>query len=247
MVPESNSLKKTYGSMQLKQPEQRFCLARPRTNMTALGFRKKPRLVIWQPALWTPDAGHRRLEICGDSKVIINWVNGVWPAKFMPYTREIGKVQRRLHELVNVFDVRPKRDVCDFCRHIYRELNTEADRLAYKHASEWSLEAYSEPAPRIRGFFDGSVQGDKAAFGWIVFALDVDKVDSRENWVHVASKSGTLPDTASITAAELEGLSSITSFLRAYYISYEDAMADMECTTNINHKLVRVLTLADLL
>ena len=116
-------------------------------------------------------------------------------------------------ELVQCGIVRPRQDCADFCRHIFRELNGKADELANRHCNSWHLEAYSKPACCVRGFFDGSVKGDKAAFGWIVFASCVGD-DEMSSWEPVACKSGCLPDGATITAAELEAALSLLLFLQ---------------------------------
>ena len=121
--------------------------------------------------IWAMHDGHCRLEICGDSKVVINWVNAEWPSKFLPYSKAVGRMQQTLHTLVADFAVRPRLDSCDFCRHIFRELNRDADALATKHCNSWSLEVYATPSSRLRGLVDGSVQGHKAACGWVVLAL----------------------------------------------------------------------------
>ena len=55
------------------------------------------------------------------------------------------------------------------------------------------------PAGCIRGFFDGSVHGKRAAFGWIVLGSSCGDSDM-SSWQIVAHKSGCLPDGATIAA-----------------------------------------------
>ena len=70
--------------------------------------------------------------------------------------------------------------------------------------------------------------------------------DDMQAWSEVASKSGSLPDGATITAAELEGLSSLISFLHAYYQSYDKALSNICAYSPMNYQIIRSLVLADL-
>jgi hypothetical protein len=99
----------------------------------------------------------------------------------------------------------------------------------------------------LRGFFDGSVQGHKAAYGWVVLALRPGGEDSAKDWTQVASKSGTLPDGASITAAELTGVTCLISFLQSYYTSYKSALTNIKGTNSLDHNRIQMLALAELL
>ena len=142
-------------------------------------------------------------------------------------------------------DVRPRQDSADFCRHVFRELNGQADALANRHCNTWQLDVYDKPATCIRAFFDGSVRRGKSAFAWIVLACPSGDADM-QLWKAVASKSGSLPDGATITAAELEGSLSLLSFLHSYYQSYHKALADISAFPSMDYVTIRSLTLADL-
>ena len=206
---------------------------------------KKARQVTWEKQAWSLDPGTRRLEICGDSRVIVNWCNGVWPVKFTPYARCVSELQRDLHHLAKTAKVRPREDCADFCRHIFRELNQEADAMANRHGSSCHVKEYGEPAACVRAFFDGSVKGKRAAFGWVVQECSAGDQDMSK-WRTVATKSGSLPDGASITAAELEACSSLVSFLSSYYKSYEEALGRITMDRLMNYNSIRVLFLAEL-
>ena len=109
----------------------------------------------------------------------------------------------------------------------------------------WHLETFSNPASCVRGFFDGSVKGDKAAFGWIVLASCAGDEDM-SLWKPIAYKSGCLPDGATITAAELEAALSLVSFLHSYYQSYDKASHNICTYAPMNYDIIRSLALADL-
>jgi len=141
--------------------------------------------------------------------------------------------------------IRPRTDSDDFFRHIYRELNTEADRLANLYEDTWTLEYYGEPARRIRAFFDGSKRPSKSAFGWIVYVCDGGN-DEISDWKTLATRSVVLPKQATITAAELEACSSLVSFLRAYFIGYAQALEAIQTRSFMDYRAVHILSLANM-
>jgi len=239
-----------YGLLSTRPLEQRFGKrslggVANRGGPPPAAFSKAARQVVWEPQNWSSHDGSRRLEVCGDSSLIVNWVNGIWPVRFLPYCRRVASVHLQLHKLVAQGAVRPRQDTADFCRHVFRELNGRADELANRHANTWYLDPYTTPATRIRAFFDGSVRANKAAFGWIVFTCP-DGDQNMEQWRTVASKSGSLPDGATITAAELEGALSLVSFLHSYYDSYDRAFANICTYSSMPYNTIRSLLLADL-
>ena len=147
-----------------------------------------------------------------------------------------------------------KVDLRRWAEHIYiyiyiyiyiHQLNNQANALANRHANTYHLEHYLKPAICIRGFFDGSVHGKRAAFGWIVLGSTCGDSDM-SSWQIVAHKSGCLPDGAAITAAELEGSSSLVSFLHTYYQSYQKALDNISTYASMNHDIIQSLALADL-
>ena len=242
-----NSLSKfvdaAHDQIGLKTNEARYAKKPCRRCVAVVPPAKKPRLVSREPQSWA-DSGNR-MEICGDSRVIVQWVNGVWPTRFLPYARCVQQVHRKMHGMWCQNSVRPRTDSADFFRHIYRELNTEADALANKYADSWSLEYYEAPAKHIRAFFDGSRRPSKAAFGWIVYASSANG-DEISDWKPLATRSCVLPQQATITAAELEACSSLVSFLRAYYLGYTQALQTIQTQSLLDYRAVHILSLANM-
>ena len=140
----------------------------------------------------------------------------------------------------------PRIDTADFCRHIYRELNTVADRLADRYRNEWMLVPYTNPSKRIRAFFDGSKRGNKAAYGWAVFVLPTDSMDELSALQPIATKSCLLPDGASVTSAELEAASNLICFLHAYFHGYDEAISTISKFPTMDHRTLQQLTLAEM-
>ena len=71
----------------------------------------------WNVA-WPSDA-HRRLEVLGDNKVVVNWMNGAWEVVVDQFVRWF---------LGGTFW--PRTDENDWCRHIFHESNKAADTHA---------------------------------------------------------------------------------------------------------------------
>ena len=93
------------------------CSKRPRDD-------SDPWNVAW------PSDSHRRLEVLGNNKVVINWMNGAWEVKgdehAVPFCGVVDHFVRWF--LGGIF--RPRTDEYDWCRHIFRESNKAADTHA---------------------------------------------------------------------------------------------------------------------
>ncbi len=142
-------------------------------NPATLGDRlqpplKRPRLVAHQAVKWDLGGASHRVEILGDSLLVINWAMGVWYPRFLPYLRRMIKVQRMFEGMLDSGMVMPRTDASDIFRHIYRELNAEADRLAGSSTPS-EVFPYMDPMPYLRFQFDGSSTKDRSGCGWILY------------------------------------------------------------------------------
>ena len=82
----------------------------------------------WNVA-WPSDT-HRRLEVLGNNKVVINWMNGAWEVKSEEHAIPVRGV---VDQFVGWFlggTFPPRTDENDWCRHIFRESNKAADTHA---------------------------------------------------------------------------------------------------------------------
>ena len=122
-----------------------------------------------------------------------------------------------------------------------------ADSMAGQHQHSSMIVPFDVPAKRIRASFDGSKTNHGVAFGWAVYSFEPSLPDDPEKWQLVATKSGVLPEQASITAAELEGASSVISFLQSYYQGYIKASANITARATMNYRDVQALELAELI
>eukprot|EP00973_Karenia_brevis_P045707 6329188-Karenia_brevis.AAC.1 len=62
--------------------------------------------------------------------------------------------------------LKPRHETADWGRHIYRELNTQADELAGRHVLSYERVDNAVPYTCFRLFFDGSVSQSGSGGGW---------------------------------------------------------------------------------
>ena len=116
----------------MRSIESRF-QGRLQPTSTVKPIRNRPRLVFREPVKWTADSDHRRLEILGDSKLVISWLNGQSKCLYRAYNARVQIMHKMVEELGEAHDFRPRLDSADRGRHVYGELNTDADALANQH------------------------------------------------------------------------------------------------------------------
>ena len=68
-----------------------------------------------------------RIQILGDSNLIVNWMNGKWKINNQKFKMMVQKTQNTMDKT----DIRPMGDHLDMFQHIYRNWNQEADRLTH--------------------------------------------------------------------------------------------------------------------
>ena len=89
----------------------------------------------WNVA-WTSDT-HRRLEVLGDNKVVVNWMNCAWEVQGDEHAVPVRGVVDQFVRWYLDGTFRPRTDETDWCRHIFRESNKAADT----HAN-WLMDNY---------------------------------------------------------------------------------------------------------
>ena len=82
----------------------------------------------WNVA-WPSDT-HRRLEVLGDNKVVINWMSGAWEVKGDEHAVPVRGVVGQFVRWFLGGTVWPRIDENGWCRHIFRESNKAADTHA---------------------------------------------------------------------------------------------------------------------
>ena len=166
--------------------------------------------------LWSlPTSNAKRLEILGDSRLIIHWVNGLWRCKFKVYDQRVAILHSILTELMVTHGVAPRQDCDDWGRHIYRELNAEADALASRHSFEHREYTSERNFSYFRLFFDGSCSCRGSGGGWALYGSTRIEEDSLEEWTRIADMSFPLGQRSTMTITEMEACLWAIAYLAA--------------------------------
>ena len=117
-------------------------------------MKKREKLRIWDPA-WR---NQMRIQILGDSNLIVNWMNGKWKINNPKFRMMVQKTQNMLDKT----HLRPLGDHLDMFQHIYRDCNQEAKRLTHaarEKGATWNSYVMEEGAriEAVRSFFDTGV------------------------------------------------------------------------------------------
>ena len=177
---------------------------------------KRPRLVGRPVITWQllPTAAIR-LEFLGDSKLIVNWMRGVWDMKYKVYRNRVEQLSSQWDCACQQFFVAPPTDCADFHRHIFRDLNSEADAKANfgrEHVNcSWSCPLSPNIFCCFRLYCDGSLKDGACGAGFIVYA-SAGPGTQDDNWIQLAWMSYRVEAT-SITAAELEAMAGAQAFI----------------------------------
>ena len=152
----------------------------------------------------------------GDSALVINWLNGLWRCKHRLYDARLALLHGFLETMGAEFGVMPRAGDADFGRHIYRELNGEADALAGRHAFTYVEHTSQCDFVCFRFFFDGSCAGTGSGGGWTLYGAADVLCDDEAEWTRIASLSFALRAGSTVTAAELEAAVWGTAYLLAH-------------------------------
>ena len=86
-------------------------------------MKEREKLRIWDHAWWN----RMRVQIMGDSILIVNWLSGKWKINHQKFRAEVRNTQN----LMDRTDIRPMGDHLDMFQHTYRDWNQEADHLTH--------------------------------------------------------------------------------------------------------------------
>ena len=111
---------RAYGFLSMQSLEQRFGANRNLPSPRGETARKKPRTVSRLPVYWEPRLSVPRLEVMGDSTLVINWLNGVWKCNHQVYDERVRLLHSILERASNMYYLAARADDADVGRHIYR-------------------------------------------------------------------------------------------------------------------------------
>ena len=153
------------------------------------------------------------LEIIGDNKNVIDWLNGTALVDASAYKPRVALLIQALAGSWDRNGLITKTASADWFRHVYCELNTKADELAnlamdQQCTSQWSRpKCYLRPF-RLRGWFDGGRRNEQLrACGWVLQASFQQETEnctwSSISWANVLLRPRTSSVEAELTGAEL--------------------------------------------
>jgi len=157
-----------YKNLNIQSLESRFGKTSGDKNLVLEPMRKRPRIVFREPVAWC-GGEDCRVEVLGDSMLVVNWLNGIWRCRYHYYNNRLRLGHHMIQQMSTEVGARPRQDAADWGRHIYRELNVEADKLANQHRHEQTVLSTAKLYKRFRLFFDGGVTANAAGGGWILY------------------------------------------------------------------------------
>ena len=110
--------------LNLKPPESSCACDAPVERSKRPRDDSDPWSVAW------PSVTHRRLEVLGLNKVVINWMNGAWEVKVEVHAIPVRGVVDQFVRWFLGGTFRIRTDENGWCRHIFRESNKAADTHA---------------------------------------------------------------------------------------------------------------------
>ena len=119
---------------------------------------------------WQVFAGTTGLEIIGDNQTVINWTNGVAKVDDAHYIKIVADTTCALYCAWRVNLIVPRLPHSDWARHVYREFNAHADKLATQailfQASDIQVARSPSNPTKVRAHFDGGCREGLASAGW---------------------------------------------------------------------------------
>ena len=141
--------------------------ARPKPNRSAeqaftpaKTSRAEPLL---RPLLWDDACTQARINLQGDSLIVINWINARWRVKYKACAVVVRHVWNVLFSWMSTSEVLPPRRGSDYARHVRRKFNTHADALAGTYVGGCCVHVPMPNGPRgglWQVEFDGSYTED---------------------------------------------------------------------------------------
>jgi ribonuclease HI len=177
----------------------------------------------------------------------VNWVNGLWRCKFSIYDKRLAMLHTILQDLASDFGFRPRLDDAEWSRHIFRELNQEADAQATRHVDSYTAHCHEKGLRHFRICFDGSCSSSGSGGGWVLYGTPGAKMDAPEEWSRISELSFPLQKGATVTAAELEACLSSLAYLKAWMQGPIEAARHVQTWRPLDTSRFKLLELSGLI
>eukprot|EP00959_Pyramimonas_sp_CCMP1952_P407715 8544782-Pyramimonas_sp.AAC.1 len=79
-----------------------------------------------QATIWGPGMEGIAIEMCGGSKMVVQWLRGVWACDNSGYAKRIARIQNIMYCMCEQHNTRCPTHGKEFWKHIYREANAYA-------------------------------------------------------------------------------------------------------------------------
>ena len=175
-------------------------------------FTKNPRVLSDILLPWTLYETEIGTEIVGDNEIVINWMNGQAAASSQDQKHRVEELTNQLHCSWLQGLIAPRMPSAEWCRHVYRERNMEADRLANEAMDDCASATWHtcNKFPRMQqlcAHFDGGKRGDiAAACGWHLQGSHEVEPNGEPVWHTLAWGSLLLDPRITSSEAEFSGL-----------------------------------------
>lgn len=179
-----------------------------------------------------------RLDVCTDSLVICNWIEGVWNVTDPDPAQPTQEAQELLAEL-RLHGVGSASAPAPMIRHITRDLNGPADRVSRGREDAVELRETSRSLQYLRLCCDGSVAAAGAGCGWVLWALSGPMDTGADQAVQVAAAHFALPHWLRTSDAELCAVRSGLAFIKTLATSGLLGPAEVDCSVRLSPHAVR--------
>ena len=158
--------------------------------------------------IWDRGSGNQtRVQIVGDSNLVVNWMNGRWKINNQKFRVEVQKTQH----LLDKTDIRPMADHLDLFQQIYRDWNEGADRLTHEARERgacWNSFTVNEGSKiaAVRAYFDGGVRRqqdqkvkNRVGSAYVIQTSErIEEVAEKMEWRTITEVEKALDDDATV-------------------------------------------------
>ena len=218
----------------------------PRGGMRPACNQATPRVCVDVPIDWSGISSDEKVRmnkgiptvIRGDSSVVTGWHSFRMACRSPQYRDEVRSNGTGLLRAIDTNVLAVSANIEDFVKHIYRELNKDADRIANLAMLEncaWRAASARRPLA-LRGHFDGAWK-ESQGYGSYGFQVEAAfRFEEGEPYFEVVSEGGhALHDCKNALEAEFQGYSQVFKALCQYAV-FSDVFFD--CYGNVRRPTV---------
>ena len=156
-------------------------------------FNREPRqeVMVYVP-MWGAALDAPRVEIVGDSLLVVQWCRGAWQLKEAQYVPLHQECVELMSSLQNRKLCAPRNSTAWWIRHVYREMNVRADLLAKtclqsREQLHWSVTCSRPLAVTV--YFDGGHKDGQGSSAWTLAVAHTVDANNALQWQTVAEAS----------------------------------------------------------